>query len=136
MFYNNDMDLKPLIYQAKLRNVIDGDTIDLQVNLGLGFIANARIRLIGIDAPEIFGVGKNTEEFKQGQIAKLAVKEWFFNANEVLRLIAEHRDLYGRWLGEIFKNGNDVSLNMYLKRLFYKSEYWTWVHQEPLLEKW
>jgi len=123
-------------YNAKIRNVIDGDTVDMQVNLGFGFLVNARIRFKGVDAPEIYGVKKESEEFKQGQIAFLEVKKWFFNPDEIYLLKAESRGLYGRWLGEIWKGELNESINDYLRSKFYKTKYWEWVHQEPLKEKW
>lgn len=123
-------------YKAKLRKIIDGDTVDMYVNLGMGFFANARIRLLGVDAPEIFKVKKESEEFKQGQIAKLEVKKWFNSGYEIYKLGIVGRDLYGRWLGEIWDNEDCMSLNECLKKKFYKSNYWTWEHQRPLTEIW
>lgn len=123
-------------YQAKLKKIIDGDTVDLYVNLGIGFFCNARIRLLCVDAPEIFKVKKESEEFKQGQIAKLEVKKWFYGSKEVYKLGVIGRGLYGRWLGEIWKDEEEQSLNEHLKNMFYKSSYWTWEHQRPLSETW
>jgi micrococcal nuclease len=123
-------------YKAKLKKIIDGDTVDLYVNLGIGFFCNARIRLLGIDAPEIYKVKKESEEFKQGQIAKLEVKKWFLHNGIVYQLGVVGRDLYGRWLGEIWRDDCSKSLNDYLREKFYKSSYWTWEHQRPLKEEW
>ncbi len=124
------------MYKCRLLNIIDGDTLDLYVNLGLGFFCNARIRLRGVDAPEIFGVKKETEEFKAGHIAKLHVKKWFYPVADYYLLKAEHRGLYVRWIGEIFKPDISESLNDNLKKMFYKTKYWDWFHQVPLIEKW
>lgn len=124
------------MYKAKIRKIIDGDTVDMFVNLGMGYFCNARIRLKGVDAPEIYGVKKESEEFKQGQIAKLHVTKWFYPEKEYYNLECEHRGLYGRWLGEIFKIDSSESLNENLKKIFYKTEFWAWYHQEPLIEKW
>ena len=124
------------MYQARLIKIIDGDTLDFYVNLGLGFFCNARIRLSGVDAPEIFGVKKESKEFQAGQIAKLYVCKWFYPEQDHYLLKAEHRGLYGRWLGEVFKVDQSESLNENLKKKFYKTEYWAWYHQEPLIEVW
>ena len=47
-------------YKAKLKRVIDGDTVDLVVDAGFYISVHQRFRLKGIDAPEIFGVLKDT----------------------------------------------------------------------------
>lgn len=122
------------IYKAELIKIIDGDTLDFKVFFGLGFFCNARIRLINIDAPEIFHVKKTDLEFLKGNIAKLDVKNWFYDSLPPYFINAEHRDLYGRWLGEVWKNVNEQSLNDYLIGRYYKSSYKTWKHQEPLLD--
>ena len=124
------------MYKARIKKIIDGDTIDMYVNLGLGFFANARIRLRGVHAPEIFKVKKESAEFKAGQIAKLHVKKWFFPEDNYYFLKAEHRGLYGRWIGEVYKVDKTESLNEHLKLIFGKSPYWDWFHQEPLTEDW
>ena len=40
-------------YNCKIRKIVDGDTVDVDIDLGFGIIyANQRIRLYGIDTPE------------------------------------------------------------------------------------
>ena len=40
-------------YNCKIRRVVDGDTVDVDIDLGFGIVyANQRIRLYGIDTPE------------------------------------------------------------------------------------
>ena len=39
-------------YKAKLVRVVDGDTIDAEIDLGFGVFIKQRIRLYGIDTPE------------------------------------------------------------------------------------
>ena len=40
-------------YKAIIKRVVDGDTVDVDIDLGFGVIfANQRIRLYGIDTPE------------------------------------------------------------------------------------
>jgi micrococcal nuclease len=50
------------IYQATLERVVDGDTVDIVIDLGFSTFRKERIRLYGVDAPEI-----NTEA---GKLAK------------------------------------------------------------------
>ena len=42
-------------YPAKIRRVIDGDTVDMTIDLGFRVSVNVRARLFGLDAPEITG---------------------------------------------------------------------------------
>jgi micrococcal nuclease len=52
-------------YKAKLNRVIDGDTVNLTIDLGFRLTYTANCRLSGINAPEI-----NTE---QGKVSKVAL---------------------------------------------------------------
>jgi len=88
------------IYQATLERVVDGDTVDIVIDLGFSTFRKERIRLYGIDAPEI-----NTEA---GKLAKGFVEEWFWDNPKffIETIVAEgknvsKRDKYGRYLGTI-----------------------------------
>ena len=40
-------------YKCKIRRVVDGDTVDVDIDLGFGIVlANERVRVMGIDTPE------------------------------------------------------------------------------------
>ena len=56
------------IYKAKLDRVVDGDTIDANINLGFDITIHKRIRLTGIDTPE--SRTRDLEEKKRGLAAK------------------------------------------------------------------
>lgn len=124
------------IYQASLLNVIDGDTVDMNVNLGLGFFVNARIRFLGVDAPEIYGVKKTSEEYGKGFVAKQLVAQWFYESSAPYYLQAEHKGIHGRWLGQIWAEIGESSLNDYMIAGGYSNGDWTWFSQEPLIEDW
>ena len=53
-------------YRAKLVRVVDGDTIDLDIDLGFYIRITERVRLEGVNTPEIFRVKKESEEYKRG----------------------------------------------------------------------
>ena len=53
-------------YRAELDRVVDGDTLDVVIDLGFYIKIKERIRLEGIDAPEIYGVPQDSEEYPQG----------------------------------------------------------------------
>ena len=60
-------------YKAIIRRVVDGDTVDVTLDLGFNILYNSRIRLHGIDAPE--SRTRDLEEKARGLAAKERVKE-------------------------------------------------------------
>ncbi len=122
--------------RATLINVLDGDTVDLDVNLGLGFHVDARIRLIGIDCPEIFAVKHTSEEYGLGLVAKMHTAEYFYQPAQPFYILAEHKGIHGRWLGEIWTAIGENSLNDLLVDLGYSNGEWSWFSQEPLINNW
>lgn len=122
--------------RAVLINVIDGDTIDLNVNLGLGFHVDARIRLLGVDCPEIFAVKHTSEEYGKGFVAKSHTAQYFYEPAQPFYLLAEHKGIHGRWLGEIWSAIGENSLNDLLIDLGYGNGDWLWAVQQPLINDW
>lgn len=86
--------------------VVDGDTVDILIDLGFNIFTKQRIRLSNIDTPEIFT--KNLQEKEQGLKAKNFVIEFFNkskNEGHNITLMTTVDDKYGRMLGTIFSNG-------------------------------
>ena len=101
-------------YEATVVKIIDGDTVDLAVDLGFHITLTDRFRLYGINTPET-----NT---KEGKIAK-AVVERLSPVGSIVK-IKTHKDKrgkYGRWLATIIHNR--VNVNKYLLRYGYATEY-------------
>ena len=102
-------------YNCKLDRVIDGDTVDVDIDLGFNhWIHGERIRLFGIDTPESRTSDK--VEKRYGLLAKEFVQS-FFEENKTLTLQTKKKDKYGRYLGvikseEISLNAELVSANM------------------------
>ena len=122
--------------RATLINVLDGDTVDLDVNLGLGFHVDARIRLAGIDCPEMFGVKHTSEEYGKGLVAKSHTAKFFYEPAQPFYLLSAHKGIHGRWLGEIWAAIGENSLNDLLIDLGYGNGDWSWFSQEPLINSW
>jgi len=95
------------IYNAKCIKVVDGDTIDAQIDLGFDTHKIVRIRLNGINAPE--SRTTNAEEKVKGLEAKEFVKSMLDKYDNYFILHSQGVDKYGRCLGEIFLN--DTKLN-------------------------
>jgi micrococcal nuclease len=95
----------------KVTNVVDGDTIDVEIDLGFDISFSSRVRLAGIDTPE--SRTKDLAEKKLGLEAKEYVKSKIKDAKDVV-IKTEKMDSsekYGRILGWLFLDGSKVSVN-------------------------
>ena len=88
----------PYIFRATVIKIVDGDTVDVNVDLGWDIsVVNQRIRLYGIDCPE--SRTRNLEEKKYGLLAKKFVEE-FLKVGSVVTLRTLEKGKYGRYLGD------------------------------------
>ena len=86
-------------YNFKLIKVVDGDTIDVDIDLGFGvWLRKQRIRMMGIDTPESRTSDK--EEKVYGLLAKERLIQLIADA-KVLKTYNDERGKFGRILGEI-----------------------------------
>ena len=106
------MDRDPYIYRIKsVTKVVDGDTIDADIDLGFDISLTKRIRFAGIDTPE-----SRTTNLKEKAMG-LESKEWLKKALEGAKDILIKTELpdstekYGRIIGHLFINGQETSLN-------------------------
>ena len=94
-------------YNAELIRVIDGDTIEANVDLGFYTWKRVTIRLHGIDTPETRT--KDLEEKKKGIAAKERLQD-LLSDNKFL-LVSQGLDKYGRCLGDvIISTGENANL--------------------------
>jgi len=105
------MSLKRFCYGAKIEKVIDGDTVDLSVDLGFDIHHKIRVRLYGVDTPESRTVNKAEKE--AGLKAKEFVKTWAETHSTVLiETVKDKNEKYGRVLAKIYANvDNSECLN-------------------------
>jgi len=96
---------KLYIYNATVISVYDGDTITCDVDCGFGIILRKqKIRLYGVDTPEIRG-----DEKEKGKISRDKLREKILNKDIVLETIKDKKGKYGRWLGIIHLNNENVN---------------------------
>lgn len=92
----------------EIKRVVDGDTVDVVIDLGFGVFLAHRVRLKGINAPE-------TRTLDYAEKAKgLASKDWLLKelTNDKRWIIETTKeDKYGRYLGVFFAEGDSQSLN-------------------------
>ena len=96
-------------YKAKVVKIIDGDTIDVDIDVGFDIIiAKQRIRLYGIDTPE--SRTRDKEEKFYGNISKQFLNDYCPKGSYItLRTHLDKKGKFGRILGEIIVN--KVNLN-------------------------
>lgn len=81
------------IYPAAVLKVVDGDTLDVDLDLGFTIRTRQRLRLTGLNSPE-----KNTPA---GKTAKAWVGDWLAEHGPDLVVETHAREKYGRWLATV-----------------------------------
>ena len=99
-------------YKAVVERVVDGDTIDVILDLGLSVLTRQRLRLYGINAPEIRG-----REKKQGLKSKKWLEDMILGKTvEILTFKRPKGDSkkgkYGRYIAIIYLDLIDVNRKM------------------------
>jgi len=101
-------------YQCKIVKIIDGDTVDVDIDLGFGvWLKKQRIRLYGIDTPE--SRTRDLEEKKYGLVAKEFVEAHLpVGETRTLTTIKDKTGKYGRILGKFkaFDSYTDAWVNL------------------------
>ena len=110
-------------YKAKLDRVIDGDTIDVNMDLGFDITIKKRIRLAGINSPE--SRTRDLEEKKRG----LASRDRLIELLDKGSLVIESNEVgkYGRVLGTLYVYPGDklpININETLVKEGHAVEYW------------
>ena len=103
-------------HRCKVVKVIDGDTVDVDIDLGFGvWMHKERVRLFGIDTPE--SRTRDLEEKKYGLAAKKFLTNMLDDDGGII--LKTHKDKtgkFGRILGELWRTTNyaDQSINNYM----------------------
>ena len=86
-------------YSCKLIRVLDGDTVDALIDLGFDVWIKKRIRLYGINTPEVRT--RDIWEKEQGLASKKRLEELLEGVDNKFILISKGVGKYGRCLGEL-----------------------------------
>lgn len=98
-------------YVKKVSKVVDGDTIDVDIDLGFDISFSSRVRLAGIDTPE----SRTSDKLEKS--LGLESKAYLKNAIESAKTVViktekmDSSEKYGRILGWVFLDGSDISIN-------------------------
>ena len=93
-------------YNATILRVVDGDTVDVMVDLGFSTHRKIRVRLYGINAPE--SRTRDLAEKKLGLAAKARLIEILDEQDNQIFLKSYGVGKYGRCLGELFYNRIEI----------------------------
>jgi micrococcal nuclease len=97
--------MKEWSFPARITNVVDGDTVDMVIDLGFEVCINTRIRLVDIDTPE------------RGQEGFHEAKEYLETyLGKDIKLVTAKKGKYGRWLGALYDTINPESINIQMIR--------------------
>lgn len=104
-------------YNAVVNHIVDGDTVDLDIDLGFGiWQRKTRVRLYGIDAPE--SRTRDLAEKVYGLMAKEFVKDTIPEGSKVIvKTTLDKTGKYGRILGEIYQTEYAISINEQMVQL-------------------
>ena len=98
------------LYKAHITKVYDGDTVTADIDLGFNMIMrDQKLRLIGIDAPEIRG-----EERPQGLVSRDRLSEIILNKDVYIVTHKDSKGKYGRWLATIYALVNSPDTKEYV----------------------
>lgn len=96
-------------YRCSVLRVVDGDTVEVQIDLGFDMSFKSMVRLKGINAPEMTGTTKDA-----GLTAKSYLRGLLPIAGNIAIMTDYHRerDKYGRVLGTFWVNGININQAM------------------------
>lgn len=88
---------KPVyVYEAKITKVIDGDTIDAELQLGFDVVVRTRFRLYGLDTAEKTSLDVETKKLA---LSALEFTKRYIGQSVTIESLG--KDKYGRWLAKI-----------------------------------
>ena len=98
-------------YSCRINRVIDGDSVDVCIDLGFDISFTSSVRLYGIDTPE--SRTRDPEEKKCGLLAKKFLEEAVKNGkNIIIRTQKDEKGKFGRVLGSLVIDGININHKM------------------------
>ena len=95
-------------YKVNVVKVVDGDTVDVDIDLGFGMsYKKQRVRMVGIDTPE--SRTRDLVEKKFGKASKAHLKSILESGD--IELVSHDKGKFGRILGDLFIGSSTFSVN-------------------------
>jgi len=104
-------------YGCTVTRVVDGDTVDVILDLGFSILHKCRVRLYGIDTPE--SRTRNKDEKIRGKLASKFLQDAIDNGKKVVlrSKLKDSKGKYGRVLGEIIVDSININQSMIINYL-------------------
>ena len=93
-------------YACKVLRVVEGDTIDVNIDLGFNIWHRGRVRMAGIDTPE--SRTRNLEEKKLGLASKARLKE-LLKGQKVSIQCTKEKGKFGRILADVMVGDTNIN---------------------------
>jgi len=99
-------------YSCTVDRVVDGDTIDVILDLGFDILYRTRVRLYGIDTPE--SRTRDKDEKVRGKLASAFLQEAIDNGSRVVieTKLKDSKGKFGRVLGNVIVDGININQEM------------------------
>ena len=99
-------------YNCKVEKIVDGDTIDVVLDLGFDILHKSRVRLYGIDTPE--SRTRNLDEKVRGKMASAFLRKAIEEGEKVCiqTKLKDSRGKFGRVLGDVVVDGVNINQSM------------------------
>ena len=98
-------------YKCEVIKVVDGDTVDVNIDVGFSIFHKARVRMYGMDTPE--SRTRDLDEKARGLISKQFILDKVADAKEiVIKTQKDGKGKFGRVLGKIFIDGENINQSM------------------------
>ena len=99
-------------YACEVERVVDGDTVDVVLDLGFDILYKSRVRLYGIDTPE--SRTRNLDEKARGKMAAAYLERAINNGDKVViqTKLKDSRGKFGRVLGDVVIDGLNINQTM------------------------
>jgi len=91
-------------YRAKILEVYDGDTVTAEIDLGFKIKFVEKIRLYGINTPEVRG-----KEREDGLVSRDALRDRILGEYVTIKTQRDKKGKYGRYIGEIFIGEENIN---------------------------
>ena len=97
-------------YNCEVTRIVDGDTVDVIIDLGFDISYKSRVRLYGIDTPE--SRTRNKDEKVRGLMSKQYLVDELSKGQVVIKTYKDKKGKFGRVLGEMYVADRNINLMM------------------------
>lgn len=97
-------------YTGEIINVVDGDTVDAKIDLGFQIYWHTRLRLNGINTPELHS--GSADEHAAAVKAKDRLAELVLGKTAAVKTFKDKTEKYGRYLAELVVDGDNINMRL------------------------